>query len=123
MRSDGSASRSGVSARSRPVGPHFTFYIMHFTFLCLIFMLPKRDVAQSGSVLAWGARGRGFESRLPDHCESATYVKSWVADFLLGTTLGTTSTALRKIVMCKPYLLRRRSLVRIQLGSQIALLG
>ena len=25
-----------------------------------------RAVAQSGSALAWGARGRGFESRLPD---------------------------------------------------------
>ena len=27
----------------------------------------QRAVAQSGSVLAWGARGRGFESRQPDH--------------------------------------------------------
>jgi hypothetical protein len=27
----------------------------------------KRDVAQPGSALAWGARGRGFESRRPDH--------------------------------------------------------
>lgn len=26
-----------------------------------------RDVAQSGSVLAWGARGRWFESSRPDH--------------------------------------------------------
>jgi hypothetical protein len=26
-----------------------------------------RGVAQSGSVLAWGARGRGFKSRRPDH--------------------------------------------------------
>ena len=26
----------------------------------------KRAVAQSGSALAWGARGRGFESRLPE---------------------------------------------------------
>lgn len=26
----------------------------------------SRAVAQSGSALAWGARGRGFESRLPD---------------------------------------------------------
>ena len=25
-----------------------------------------RDVAQPGSALAWGARGRGFESRRPD---------------------------------------------------------
>ena len=29
---------------------------------------PKiRDVAQPGSVLAWGARGRWFESSHPDH--------------------------------------------------------
>ena len=27
----------------------------------------RRDVAQSGSALAWGARGREFESRRPDH--------------------------------------------------------
>ena len=27
----------------------------------------RRDVAQPGSALAWGARGRGFESRRPDH--------------------------------------------------------
>lgn len=26
----------------------------------------KRAVAQSGSALAWGARGREFESRRPD---------------------------------------------------------
>ncbi len=26
-----------------------------------------RGVAQSGSALAWGARGREFESRRPDH--------------------------------------------------------
>ena len=29
----------------------------------------SRAVAQSGSALAWGARGRGFESRLPDKQE------------------------------------------------------
>ena len=45
------------------------FFILHCPFYIpfLIFVAPKRDVAQSGSVLAWGARGRGFESRLPDH--------------------------------------------------------
>ncbi len=26
-----------------------------------------RDVAQPGSVLVWGTRGRGFKSRHPDH--------------------------------------------------------
>ena len=39
---------------------HCTLFIIHY------FCLSIRDVAQSGSVLAWGARGRGFESRLPD---------------------------------------------------------
>ena len=28
---------------------------------------PSRGVAQSGSALAWGARGRVFESLRPDH--------------------------------------------------------
>ena len=28
-----------------------------------------RGVAQPGSVLAWGARGRGFESRHPDEID------------------------------------------------------
>ena len=31
-----------------------------------IFAIPFRDVAQSGSVRAWGARGRWFESSHPD---------------------------------------------------------
>ena len=31
-----------------------------------IFALRIRDVAQPGSVLAWGARGRWFESSHPD---------------------------------------------------------
>ena len=30
----------------------------------------SRAVAQSGSALAWGARGRGFESRLPDEIKT-----------------------------------------------------
>jgi hypothetical protein len=30
----------------------------------------QRDVAQSGSALVWGTRGRGFKSRRPDHDES-----------------------------------------------------
>jgi hypothetical protein len=30
------------------------------------FPVKIRDVAQSGSALAWGARGRGFKSRRPD---------------------------------------------------------
>ena len=31
------------------------------------FLLNFRDVAQSGSVPAWGAGGREFESHHPDH--------------------------------------------------------
>ena len=31
---------------------------------------PNRDVAQPGSALAWGARGREFESRHPDQVKS-----------------------------------------------------
>ena len=29
--------------------------------------LPRRDVAQPGRALAWGARGRQFKSARPDH--------------------------------------------------------
>jgi hypothetical protein len=29
-------------------------------------LLPRRAVAQLGSALEWGSRGRGFESRRPD---------------------------------------------------------
>jgi hypothetical protein len=29
-------------------------------------VLPRRAVAQLGSALEWGSRGRGFESRRPD---------------------------------------------------------
>lgn len=38
-----------------------------------------RDVAQPGSALAWGARGRGFESRHPDY--EGKEVKSFFAFF------------------------------------------
>ena len=34
----------------------------------------SRAVAQSGSALAWGARGRGFESRLPDEIKRSAMV-------------------------------------------------
>src|ERR1700752_5212464 len=32
--------------------------------------LPRRDVAQPGRALAWGARGRQFKSARPDHSNS-----------------------------------------------------
>ena len=35
--------------------------------ICSAADLPSRDVAQPGSALAWGARGREFKSRRPDH--------------------------------------------------------
>ena len=34
-------------------------------------------MAQPGSALAWGARGRWFESSRPDHFLRAEYVISW----------------------------------------------
>ena len=36
----------------------------------------SRAVAQSGSALAWGARGRGFESRLPDEIKRSVTDKT-----------------------------------------------
>jgi hypothetical protein len=35
-----------------------------------------RDVAQPGSALDWGSRGRGFESRHPDHISSPAIAES-----------------------------------------------
>ena len=40
---------------------------MKFFFLILHNAELVRGVAQPGSALAWGARGREFESRRPDH--------------------------------------------------------
>ena len=38
-----------------------------------LYLQRLRGVAQSGSALAWGVRGRGFESRRPDNdCEPFT---------------------------------------------------
>jgi hypothetical protein len=37
-----------------------------------------RGVAQPGSALAWGARGRGFESRRPDHNNEPS---TWEIDY------------------------------------------
>ena len=33
----------------------------------ILALLCRRAVAQLGSALEWGSRGRGFESRRPDH--------------------------------------------------------
>ncbi len=52
--------------KDRPFKPRFSV-LANPHFPC--FLRPpftKRAVAQSGSALAWGARGRGFESRQPD---------------------------------------------------------
>ena len=38
----------------------------------------SRDVAQPGSALAWGARGREFESRRPDQLSRDTVWSRWV---------------------------------------------
>lgn len=44
-----------------------------------------RGVAQPGSALAWGARGREFESRRPDHnSRKETFVAS---PFLLSSSM------------------------------------
>ena len=49
----------------------------------------KRAVAQSGSALAWGARGRGFESRLP---EKQRRLDRKVGPFLLPSKRGFETT-------------------------------
>lgn len=46
-----------------------------------------RGVAQTGSALAWGARGRRFKSGRPDHCHNNknkdVIMLSWVLLFLV----------------------------------------
>src|SRR5882762_10206876 len=47
-----------------------------------------RDVAQPGSALAWGARGREFKSRRPDQsCPTAEEVLRFAQDFASGLPL------------------------------------
>ena len=49
---------------------------------------PSRGVAQSGSALAWGARGRVFESLRPDHIQlhlQSPVRKVWALSFLQAT--------------------------------------
>ena len=45
---------------------------------------PNRDVAQPGSALAWGARGREFESRHPDPVKSRPQSNLGLCCFLNG---------------------------------------
>ena len=48
----------------------------------------SRAVAQSGSALAWGARGRGFESRLPDEIKGSAMVTTAAEPFCFIFTRG-----------------------------------
>ena len=43
----------------------------------LIALGRRRDVAQPGSALDWGSRGRGFESRHPDHFSRFSMARLW----------------------------------------------
>ena len=56
------ADRGDPSSESELLAPS------HFGGRGLEFRLARRDVAQSGSALQWGCRGRGFKSRRPDSC-------------------------------------------------------
>ena len=48
---------------------------------CINFAKPNRGVAQLASVLAWGARGRKFESSHPDKDKSQLLLKQVIAIF------------------------------------------
>lgn len=48
---------------------------------CIIFAKPNRGVAQLASALAWGARGRKFESSHPDKTKSQLLIKQVFAIF------------------------------------------
>jgi hypothetical protein len=48
--------------------------------------LSSRDVAQPGSALAWGARGREFKSRRPDHLKNQPFTRNPVQAGILRET-------------------------------------
>lgn len=50
---------------------YFLFYIRKIGYLCI--RNKVRGVAQLASALAWGARGRMFESSHPDKIEKADF--------------------------------------------------
>jgi hypothetical protein len=50
---------------------------------------PSRSVAQPGSALRWGCRGRGFESHRSDHCSN------WVGSIHRGVRGQTDFTVIR----------------------------
>lgn len=64
---------------SAAIWPHVTWQARKFSVILQI----CRGVAQSGSVLAWGARGRVFESLRPDQKSSRAgwFIFGWPAGF------------------------------------------
>ena len=59
---------------------------------------PNRDVAQPGSALAWGARGREFESRHPDQPKALRFRKA----FFMGASQA--ERLLYGLICCSLYL-------------------
>ncbi len=53
-----------------------------------------RDVAQLGSALDWGSRGRWFESSRPDHRSLKPDLRVWLFYYLDGTRLSRLSDRL-----------------------------
>ena len=73
-----------------------------------------RDVAQPGRALAWGARGRQFESARPDHLISLYRCGLLAAFLFLGPTIHNWPAAVKTFglqiyPLCRsPYLLQNR---------------
>ena len=87
---------------------------------CAKIAYEKRGVAQFGSALGSGPRGRGFESRLLDHTKTdrifpvrfciterrvknRSLTKEWFANFALLRNLTSEKTLVLKIRKTKPY--------------------
>ena len=67
-----------------------------------------RGVAQSGSVLAWGASGRWFKSSRPDHCKplqnkAETYFSLSFDELRSGPVWASFGAALGKISVTHPW--------------------
>ena len=57
----------GANDRANLHGRRMLFLLENPVLAPHLALLRRRAVAQLGSALEWGSRGRGFESRRPDH--------------------------------------------------------
>ncbi len=95
-----------------PIEPTSGFLRLPFIF--------DRAVAQPGSALAWGARGRGFESRQPDHSKKSSSSEDGFFDFSAGRVRKWRAKRARSNATCLESTSDKLSLRRSRLDFGIA---